>query len=492
MVRATVARALWCAVAAGALVGPAVVTAVPAAASAATSPGVGAATVVPSGLRLVLTKHSLLAVHRWYAQEADGVPVLGGYYVTHTDAHGAVTVDDGRRAVSAGVARSATVSGDQAQSLARSAQQAGAAGKAGPARSLLPAAAPTSMTSQLAVLPGAGSRLVWRVVSHAPTGSVESLVDASSGALVSTRSLVQDATGKGKVFDPNPVVSLKNESLKDQNDSNAAVPAKAYKSVTLTNLAAGSKLTGDFVAIRNSNIATSSTRTYSYQRADDHFEQVEAYYQLTKAQKYIQTLGFNDVNNEAQDVFTDTIPDDNSFYDTSDDTITYGNGGVDDAEDAEVVWHEYGHAIQDDQVPGFGNSPQAAAIGEGFGDYFAVTMSQPVSKGFNVPCVMDWDSTFYTSTVPHCLRRTDTSKTTADIDGEPHDDGEIWSRALWDINKALGRNKATSVILEAQFSYRPNTTFAQAATVTVNTANTLYGAAASATVKKAFVARKIL
>lgn len=198
------------------------------------------------------------------------------------------------------------------------------------------------------------------------------------------------------------------------------------------------------------------------------------------------------MNNEAQDVFTDTIPDDNSFYDPSNDTITYGNGGVDDAEDAEVVWHEYGHAIQDDQVPGFGSTEQGGAIGEGFGDYFAVTMSQPVSKGFGVPCVMDWDSTFYTSTVPHCLRRVDTNKTTADIDGEVHDDGEIWSRALWDINKKLGRDKATSIVLEAQFSYRPNTNFAQAATVTVNTAKALYGTAASNTVKQAFVARHIL
>ncbi len=143
-------------------------------------------------------------------------------------------------------------------------------------------------------------------------------------------------------------------------------------------------------------------------------------------------------------------------------------------------------------MPGFGSSEQGGAIGEGFGDYWAVTMSQPVSKGFDLPCVMDWDSTAYTTTVPHCLRRTDTGKTTADIDGEVHDDGEIWSNALWDINLDLGRGKANKIILEAQFSYRPNTSFAQAATVTVNTARALYGNGAANTVKAAFVARHIL
>jgi Zn-dependent metalloprotease len=491
MVRARVAVLVGAAVVIGGLAW----SPVAATASARSSSG-----AVPAGLRLVVTKHSLLGVHRWYAQEANGVPVLGGYYAVHTGASGAVSVDDGRLEVSAGVARSASVSAATAQLRAKTALQAAseaaaagsASGKVRPGLALLAGRAPTSTTAALAILPGAHSRLVWRVVGHSPSGSTETLVDATTGAVVSNRSLTKDATGKGKVFNPNPVVSLKNESLKDQNDSNAAVPASAYKTVTLTNLAPGTKLTGDFVAIRNSNIATSSTRTYSYQRNSDLFEQVMAYYQLTQAQKYVQSLGFTNVNNEAQDVLTDTITVDNSFYDSSTDTITYGSGGVDDAEDAEVVWHEYGHAIQDDQVPGFGSSEQAGAIGEGFGDYFAVTMSQPVSNGFILPCVMDWDSTSYTTTVPHCLRRTDTGKTTADIDGEVHDDGEIWSNALWNINKALGRNKATTIVLEAQFSYRPNTTFAQAATVTVNTANSLYGAAASNTVKKAFVARRIL
>jgi len=198
------------------------------------------------------------------------------------------------------------------------------------------------------------------------------------------------------------------------------------------------------------------------------------------------------VNNESQDFSVDTYAGDNSFYDPSTDMITTGEGGVDDAEDAEVIWHEYGHAIQDDVVPGFGESEQAGAIGEGFGDYWAVTNSVPVSKGFELPCVMDWDATSYTTDEPHCLRRTDTGKTTDDIDGEVHDDGEIWSNALWDIHQALGRAKANKLILEATFFYDPDTSFAAAAQDTVQAARLLYGNAAAQTVTDAFKARKIL
>ena len=45
---------------------------------------------------------------------------------------------------------------------------------------------------------------------------------------------------------------------------------------------------------------------------------------------------------------------DNSFSTDKQDGIRFGKGGVDDAEDAEVILHEYGHAIQDSQQMPFG------------------------------------------------------------------------------------------------------------------------------------------
>jgi hypothetical protein len=69
---------------------------------------------------------------------------------------------------------------------------------------------------------------------------------------------------------------------------------------------------------------------------------------------------------------------------------------VDDAEDAEVILHEYGHAIQDSQMtpPGFGTSVEAGSIGEGFGDYWAVTVSNVIAPTPDPACVADWDSEF--------------------------------------------------------------------------------------------------
>jgi len=98
----------------------------------------------------------------------------------------------------------------------------------------------------------------------------------------------------------------------------------------------------------------------------------------------------------------------------------------------------------------------------------------------------------YTSTTPHCLRRVDENLTLADQTGDVHDDGRIWSRALWDINQKLGRAAANKIILESQFLFAPDTSFAAAAQATVDTAQRLGGARAARVCRAAFQARGIL
>jgi hypothetical protein len=456
----------------------------------------GAAAADPNGLKLIKTKTSLLGKHYWYQQTFKGLPVINGYYAKHVDKNGGLVIADGRDAVPASLDVSAKVAPAAATDKANAAVTARAQRSriAAPNKSITGTPAATQGAAQLAVIGGPNARLVWNVTSKSVEGVSRSLVDAKTGSVVESKVISDNIDGHGSVFDPNPVVSEQNEKLTDMNDKNQDALFLAQKNVILRNLDGSGKLNGTYVNITEAKggLAQSKNNTFVYQRANEKFEQVETYYQINQTQEYIHQLGFTDVNNESQDFSIDTYAGDNSFYDPSTDMITTGEGGVDDAEDAEVIWHEYGHAIQDDVVPGFGESEQGGAIGEGFGDYWAVTNSVPVSKGFNLPCVMDWDATSYTTDEPHCLRRTDTGKTTDDIDGEVHDDGEIWSNALWDIHQALGRTKANKLILEATFFYDPDTSFAAAAQDTVQAARLLYGKAAAQTVIDAFKARKIL
>ena len=312
------------------------------------------------------------------------------------------------------------------------------------------------------------------------------------------------STGVGSVFVTNPVQSLGDESLTDQKDADSAVPATAYVAVALTNLDGSGFLRGDYanVVSETGNPAYSPTNTFRYTRRQDEFEQVMAYFWITEAQKYIHSLGFGvtrrAIDNRPQRVRINQWGFDNSFAtDQPKNELRFGKGGVDDAEDAEVILHEYGHAIHFSQGFVF-NSEQAGAISEGFGDYWAVTVGDVVAKALGVPqmepipCVADWDSTSYTSSVPHCLRRVDENlRYPDDLDGEVHDDGQIWSRALWDIRQSLGHVAADTIILQGQFDF-PGTTMPDLAQRTVDAAQSLYGGSAASTVEAAFQARGIL
>jgi zinc metalloprotease ZmpB len=309
------------------------------------------------------------------------------------------------------------------------------------------------------------------------------------------------ATGSGRVFLPNPVAALQDQSLTDQKDADYPALQPAYRIVTLTDLDGSGYLRGSWANIESETgtPAYSADNTFLYNRHDDQFEQVMAYYWVTEAQKYIQDLGFGvtrrPINMESQDVRINQIGIDNSYSWDKHDVLRFGKGGVDDAEDAEVILHEYGHAMMDSQMTpfGYGTSVEAGSIGEGFGDYWAVTVSNNLAPTSDAACVADWDSVSYTSTTPHCLRRVDANlHYPTDLNGEVHHDGQIWSRALWDIRDALGSRKADTIILEAQFDFAPNTAMPAAAQATVDAAQRLYGPQTAKKVLAAFKTRGIL
>jgi len=318
------------------------------------------------------------------------------------------------------------------------------------------------------------------------------LPNAASGA---------NSTGTGTVFLPNPVADLQDQTLTDRKDADYAALAPAYHSVALTNLDASGYLRGDWanVVSETGDPAFSTSHTYNYRRNDDRFEQVMAYYWVTESQLYIQSLGFGStrrpVNKESQDVRINQWGQDNSFSWDKHDLLRFGKGGVDDAEDAEVILHEYGHAIQDAQQPNgtFGTTIEAGSIGEGFSDYWAVTVGAVVSPTPDLPCVADWDSVSYTRDVPHCLRRVDTNlHYPEDLEDDVHDDGRIWSRALWDFRKAVGNVRADTSILEGQFAFAPDTTMPAAARDIVAAAQGLYGSGVANAATRAFKNRGIL
>ena len=89
-----------------------------------------------------------------------------------------------------------------------------------------------ALETQLVYFPHKGvPTLAWKVVVRAtrPAREWKVYVDAASGKVPEKINLLKDATGKGRIFDPNPVVKLNNTALKDKSP----IPAAAYSDVTL-------------------------------------------------------------------------------------------------------------------------------------------------------------------------------------------------------------------------------------------------------------------
>jgi hypothetical protein len=102
--------------------------------------------------------------------------------------------------------------------------------------------------------------------------------------------------------------------------------------------------------------------------------------------------------------------------------------------------HEYGHAIQNDQVPGWGvtnpstGRAETRAMGEGFGDALATIFFSDHGGGFHREVFEQWCFADQGG-----LRRVDGTKVyPTDWAFEEHDDGEIWSAALWNIFRTTG------------------------------------------------------
>ncbi|HUO84000.1 MAG TPA: M36 family metallopeptidase [Thermoanaerobaculia bacterium] len=292
---------------------------------------------------------------------------------------------------------------------------------------------------------------------------------------------------EASVFLSNPVTYLNDPSLRDHDDAAAAVPQAAYATVTLEGLSASGTLSGPNVQIVDTDLPATARAELSkgliFDRASDEFEEVMAYYHLDRSQRYLQSLGYTGTRrivNRSIRVDAHAVDGaDNSYYVVrqGEGSLFFGDGGVDDAEDPDILLHEYGHAIHDSIAPGAfsGTSrSEARAMSEGFSDYWAFSegYDASITSGRDPFCIGDWDARCGGAPTSNCsypagadcLRRTDSRKTIDDfIDrdqpGTEHRNGEIWSSALREIFAGIvaregiveGKATADRIVLEAMF-----------------------------------------
>ena len=367
-----------------------------------------------------------------------------------------------------------------------------------------------------------------------PLGDWLIVVSAVDGTVLSrSNRMAFDHPGAiGQVFDPNPVVSS-GAAVPPPSDcdsaTNEAGLSGEYFSHPLLGIDGGQgQLVGEYVdltapgvadAYKVAGQANEPSHVYSYLCNDDRFEEVMIYYHVDTTQRLIQTLGFTG----AGAIWAAPLPAHahystgcNAFYSTE-------NGGyiafmdgcttdppnqiklpVDWAEDADVIVHEYGHALQDDQAAGvFFATPEGRGMAEGFADFLAAAVSAD-------PCMFEWPTAVGTELLGiSCLpsfkddpdpgpfrNLVNDRHYPEDVNTDEHVTGLIWGGALWDLTQTLGgdeaaRMKTLTLALQGNFYLNETADFADSAAAVCQADIDLYAGADLVAIKGVFDGRGI-
>ena len=444
------------------------------------------------GLKLRKVIESLAAHHVIFSQEHAGHPVHRAYVTVHIGKGGRAYLAKNRSMPAQLLPPAAKAKRSKKQALARALRAVHATAKT------------TRQVGEIELtwFPRKDELvLAYKVRLHRAKPREEWIVyvNASTGAVVSRYDNLAAVSGRARVFDPNPIAALGDHKLvlTASGQPKRRHPSRAYQSVKLEDLAGNGRLDGKRVTTRlTQDRVKSATHRFEFDAHERGFDEANVYFHLDRTIRRLEAMGYRGTRaifRTPLEVDAHGTSDDNSWYSPGLRQLTFGTGGVDDAEDGETILHEFGHALQDAIVPDFGQSAQAAAMGEGFGDYWAASSFHDAKPARYRTSVMIWDSVLNDEHDPPCLRRVDSPLTfeSFDPEGDEHDNGVIWSATLWDIRTALGRDVADVLIVESHFQLDGFTGFARAARAILDANRNLYGGRDQARLRRVFERRGI-
>lgn len=304
------------------------------------------------------------------------------------------------------------------------------------------------------------ARLVYRFDQYRSAPPVRLIlgVDAATGDLVSVGRAFRDV--EGYVYDPSPAV------------------AATYEARTLTDLTSSSHLEGTYATTYQCGpssgpmddlpcqsrfpLAAPTDAAGDYYltpmepSTSDPFAEVQVYYHVTEYSQWLEDrFGFawSCAGSRAIDVHVN-MDYANAFYGDADgdpnacDDLTFGQGSIDYAYDAEVIYHEFTHGMNnqtaalgcpavgvclDDQ----GLNLMPSAVDEALADYFSMTHTGDPNIG---------EYAGGDTGDPYIRTALNQKRCPWDVTSESHTDGEIVMGGAWTLRQTMGADKADALL----------------------------------------------
>lgn len=312
----------------------------------------------------------------------------------------------------------------------------------------------------------------------------------------------QDTTVRATVFNPDPLTKAGASyggSYIDQNDGDVpelnAMRDTVLLQITLENDTF--YLKGDFIELKDIEPpfdlpVRQDNPNFFYTRAQQGFEDVTVYYHVQEFQKYIQSLGYNNLCNFPFWIDPHGMNGaDNSYFSPGsnpfDGYISFGEGGVDDGEDADVIVHEYGHALSDAAAPSSNFGTERRGLDEGICDYFAAAYSKDLYN-FRWNELYTWDghNEFWTG------RLADQDLIYPITSSNIYTFGSLWVTVMMEIRQALGASITDKLQLQALYLNVSNNNLPQAARNIILADTALYGGIHTPTLLNYFCLRHLI
>lgn len=338
------------------------------------------------------------------------------------------------------------------------------------------------------------------------SGNREVVQDVLQGEIISNESRLayagQDTTVRALVFNPDPLTKAGvnyGAPYVDSNDGDVPELNAQRDTVSIRiNLVQDTfYLKGAYIELRDIEMpydlpVRQDHPDFFFPRSAQGFEDVTVYYHIQRWQEYIRSLGYTQLCDFPFWVDPHGMNGaDNSYFSPGsnrfDGYLSFGEGGVDDGEDADVIVHEYGHALSYDAAPGTNFGTERRGLDEGICDYFAAAASKDLN-GFRWNELYTWDghNEFWAG------RLADQNLIYPITGTNIYTFGSLWVTVMMEIRQALGSNVADRLQLQALYLNVSNNSLPQAARNIILSDTALFGGVHTPVLLQNFCGRHIL
>ncbi len=314
------------------------------------------------------------------------------------------------------------------------------------------------------------------------------------------RGQAKDSTIRVRVFNPDPLTSAHRTYFApylDYNDSDVAVlnTQRVWKNIQCKFDNDTFWLSNQYVTplkfdpVKSYNPVFRKDTLFDYTRHQHEFEDVMVFYHITKFQEHINAMGYDTLGFRP-------IPCDAHAY-TQDQSqylpglgLVFGTGGIDDAEDAEIITHEYTHSLREFASPLTNNGSERQALEEGLCDYLSTSYKMAIDS-FGWRKWAYWDG--------NNPSQNWTGRNMASLKMYPQAltsdlwlNGEIWSSALMRIYLKLGRTTTDKLMLHTLYYLSNNLSMTQTALLFIKADTALFNGIHTDTIWNTFAETHIL